>query len=301
MPQAAVAEARRPAQAPAAPSHAPVPGDGADRPADDLIAPRSAAGQRVSEADYWRRYYFDPDRHYEWNRGVLEEQPVSDFAAVMLYGWFLHLLTLYLGARPVGVVLPMDMGFRLRLPDGVLIRRPDLSVVRTDNPQPLLWHDRSYHGVYDLCVELLSNQKRADIERDTVQKKAEYAAAGVPEYYILHDDPQYLAFYRRSATGLYVPIEPVDGVIASGVLPGFRFRVTDLLERPPHAGLRDDPVYADFLYPDWQAAEARAVAAAARAEAEQARAEAEAAARRAAEAELAALRATLPPRPGEDG
>ncbi len=27
----------------------------------------------ISEAEYWETYYEDPDHHYEWNNGYLEE------------------------------------------------------------------------------------------------------------------------------------------------------------------------------------------------------------------------------------
>ena len=138
-------------------------------------------------------------------------------------------------------------------------------------------------------------------------KKGEYAAVGVPEYYILHHDSDRLAFYTRAASGLYAPMLPQDGVIHSRVLPGFRFRLADLLCRPSTTTLRDDPVYRDFVHPEWQAAEtvaeqathARQIADAQVAEEHRARitAEAQAAeehrARTAAEAEVARLKALL--------
>jgi hypothetical protein len=123
-------------------------------------------------------------------------------------------------------------------------------VVRNDAPQPLLSLDCSYHGVFDLCVEALSDQERRGIERDTVTKQAEYAAGGVPEYYILHQNPDHQAFYTRTATGLYTPIAPQAGVICSLVLPGWQFRPTDLARHPDLEALRDDPVYAGFVLPD---------------------------------------------------
>jgi hypothetical protein len=103
------------------------------------------------------------------------------------------------------------------------------------------------------------------------------------------------------------------------VLPGFQFRLSDLVEQPEDEALRDDPVYADFVLPKWredreraeaeaQRAEAeaqRADAEASRADAEASRADAEAEARadaerraREAEAELARLRAQAGDRDG---
>jgi hypothetical protein len=201
---------------------------------------------------------------------------VSDYETITVYQWFMALLSHFLRVHPIAKLEALEMGFRLPLPTGTVIRKPDLGVVRHDNPQPLLPMDCSYHGIFDLCVEALSDQEQRGIERDTVVKKAEYAAGGVPEYYILHREPEYLAFFTLAASGLYVPIEPQDGVIRSRVLPGFQFRLADLVRQPEHETLRADPVYADFVLPGWRAAEELAAAETQRADAEAARAAAEA-------------------------
>ncbi len=255
--------------------------------AEPLDAEPSLDGLWCSEQDYWTHYYLLSDTHYEWNNGRLEEKPVSDFETFQVYHWFMQLLDHYLRARPVGKLVALEMGFRLRLPTGVVIRKPDFGVVLDDNPQPILPHDASYHGVFDLCVEALSDTKRSHIERDTLIKKAEYAAGGVPEYYILHSEPEHQAFFARTASGLYAPIAPIEGVIDSRVLPGFRFRPADLCRQPPHEDLRTDPVYADFVLPAMQEAERRAAAEAEARRAAEARAAAETEARLAAEARAA--------------
>ena len=247
------------------------------------ISPVSHDGRWVAEEEYWCEYYLDSDVHYEWNHGRLEEKPVSDYETITVYQWFMTLLSHFLRVHPIAKLEALEMGFRLALPTGTVIRKPDLGVVRHDNPQPLLPLDCSYHGVFDLCVEALSDQERRGVERDTIVKKAEYAAGGVPEYYILHREPECLAFFTRAASGLYVPIEPQDGVIHSRVLPGFRFRLADLVRQPEHETLRADPVYADFVLPGWRAAEEQAAAEAQARQAAEQRAEAEGQARQAAE------------------
>jgi hypothetical protein len=279
----------------------------ASLPVPPPVEPQSAEGLRVSEEAYWRDYYLVSDLHYEWNNGVLEEKPVSDYQTYLVYAWFTRLLQHFLDAQPIARMVALEMGFRLPLPSGTVIRKPDLGVVRTDNPQPLLPLDVSYHGVFDLCIEALSDHERRGIVRDTVTKKAEYAAGGVPEYFILHHDPAYQAFLTRTPAGVYVPIAPEDGVIASRVLPGLRLRLSDLNDQPTPEAMRADPVYADFMLPGWLEAERRAEAEARarleaeqsaeaerqRAESERQRADAEAQARREAEAALAQLRDQL--------
>ncbi len=252
-------------------------------PAPPPAGPPSQAGRCCSEEEYWNTYYLESDRHYEWNNGRLEEKPVSDYETFLVYHWFMLLLDHFLRTRPIAKLVALEMGFRLPLPTGTVIRRPDFGVVRNDNPQPLLPLEASYHGIFDLCIEALSDKKRADSERDTVVKKAEYAAGGVPEYYILHREPGRQAFFTRTAAGVYVPLAPAQGLIHSRVLPGFAFRATDLCCRPDHDTLRDDPVYRAFVVPGWQEAERRAAAEACAREAAERRAAAEGQAREAAE------------------
>ncbi len=292
-----------------APARAPAPA-----PPPVTVEPRSADGLHVSEETYWRDYYLESDFHYEWNNGVLEEKPVSDYQTYLVYAWFTRLLQHFLDAHPIARMVALEMGFRLPLPSGTVIRKPDFGVVLNANPQPLLPLDVSYHGVFDLCVEALSDHENRGIVRDAVTKKAEYAAGGVPEYFILHHDPVQQAFLTRTPGGVYVPIQPNDGVIASRVLPGLRLRLSDLTDQPTPEAMRADPVYADFMLPGWLEAERRAAAEAQRAEIEAQRAEAEAQradaesrareqaerranaeaqARREAEAQLAELRAQL--------
>ncbi|WP_295431821.1 Uma2 family endonuclease [uncultured Thiodictyon sp.] len=287
MPQTSLAEARRPRAEP------------------EPVAPPSQAARLCTEDDYWRTYYLESDIHYEWNNGRLEEKPVSDYETFQVYHWFMLLLGHFLRARPMAKLVALEMGFRLPLPTGTVIRRPDFGVVCNDNPQPLLPLDVSYHGVFDVCIEALSDKERRSIERDTLVKKAEYAAGGVPEYYILHRTPEQQAFFIRTPAGVYVPISPEDGVIRSRVLPGFQFRLADLCGRPEHERLRDDPVYAAFVLPGWREAEQRAAAEARRADAEAQRADAEGEARRQAERRaleaeqaLARLQAQLADRQG---
>jgi len=252
-------------------SHAALAEPRRTRPEAEPLAPPSHAGRRVSEEEYWRTYYLDADIHYEWNNGRLEEKPVSDYETFLVYEWFMHLLRLFLDTRPIAKMVALEMGFRLQLPTGTVIRKPDFGVVCNDNPQPLLPLDVSYHGVFDLCVEALSDQERRGVVRDAVVKTAEYATGGVPEYYILHRTPEQQAFFARGTDGRYATIAPENGVVRSRVLHGFQFRLADLCRRPEHATLRDDPVYADFVLPGWREAEARARAAEQRAqEAEQA-------------------------------
>ncbi|MEA1053115.1 Uma2 family endonuclease [Lamprobacter modestohalophilus] len=211
----------------------------------------------VSEQAYWERWYEHPDLNLEWCDGRLEEVPVSDLLTAQVYYWLLELLLHYLRHHPAARIIGLETGFRLALPDGkVSIRKPDLGFIHRDNPFHGADTDNRYLGIPDLVIEALSDSGSANRRRDEVIKKGEYAAVGVREYFILHHNPERLAFYTLAASGVYVPIPPQQGVIHSRVFPGFRFRRADLQRRPSTAELRKDPIYADFIHPEWQQAEA---------------------------------------------
>jgi len=221
--------------------------------------PQSEAGRYVSEAVYWTTYYEHPDFNYEWINGILEEKPLPDYAQVLSYGWFQALLRWYLQMNPIAKMIFLEMGFRLPLAEKTTIRKPDLFIIRNDNPTPLLNDDRSYHGICDLCVESISDSDKGEIERDTKTKKVEYEGVGVHEYYILDARARYMTFYRRTPNGEYVYIVPdADGVIHSEVLPGFRFRIADLYRQPSILAMAADPVYQDFVMVDYQIEKQRA-------------------------------------------
>ncbi len=225
----------------------------------------------VSESDYWEKYYHDPEMTYEWNNGELEEKAMSDFITYLMYKWFFELLEHYLRTKPIAKTVGLNIGFRLVLPHKITIRRPDLGVVLNNNPVPLSLDDKSYKGTFDLCVEAISDSSKADIERDTISKKNEYAAGGVKEYYILDGHSRYTAFYRLNAQRVYAPIKPVkEDIIKSMVLPGFQFRIGDLYHRPSIEEMIDDPVYQEFVLPGYRQAKQQAeVEALARYQAEQ--------------------------------
>lgn len=227
----------------------------------------SAAGRQVSEEVYWEKYYNDPHFSYEWNNGVLEVKPMSNLLQYALYDWFVALLRTFLQVQPIAKHMALETGVRLVASQHKSVRKPDLFLVRNDNPLALRDEDQSYRGVCDLCVESLSTSNKKEIERDTKVKKREYAAAGVREYFILDANAVYTAFYYLTPQGNYAEIKPdLQGVIRSRVLPGFQFRIADLYRRPLFVNLVDDEVYRGFVMLEYQAEKQRAEQERARAE-----------------------------------
>lgn len=212
----------------------------------------SPARQKISEAEYWEKYYDSPDVVYEWNNGYLEEKAVSDVLTILTYKWFFELLEHYLRTNPIAQSVLLEMGFRLTLKEKHEVRRPDMGVVLNDNPIPLSPHDKSYRGTFDLCIEALSDSTIEIMERDTVTKKEEYAQGGVKEYYILDGRRERTQLYRLNAQGVYISIKPATGnIIKSKVLPGFQFRFDDLFTKPSPDEMITDKVYQGFFLPGY--------------------------------------------------
>jgi hypothetical protein len=119
--------------------------------------------QRVSEAEYWEKYYDYPDVTYEWNDGYLEEKAVSTQATYVTHEWLTELLNHFLRTKATAQITGLEMGFTLILPNKLEIRRPDLGLVLNLNPVPLLPDDRSYKGTFDLCVEAISDSSKFNL------------------------------------------------------------------------------------------------------------------------------------------
>lgn len=235
----------------------------------------SEDGRYVSEEEYWAVYYENSDFHYEWNNGRLEEKPMADYAQFRLYLWFLGLVKDYLYVTKSGRMIGLELAFRMALAHKTAIRKPDLAIVLNSNAIALLDKDRSYKGIFDICIESISDSTKGEVERDTITKLQEYAAAGVKEYYILDERELETEFYRLNSRGIYVPLMPKDGMIRSQVMPGFQFRLADLYRLPEPPAMIDDPVYQGFVSPFLRAERLLAEEERQRAEVERQRAETE--------------------------
>ena len=211
-------------------------------------------GLHVPEEVYWELYY--EDTLYEWNNGILEVKPVSDYDGCLVERWINQLLNEYMAIENDVQAVSSEIGFRMSISSGIKIRKPDLALIG-NNSLKINGPDCTYKGTFDLCIEFLSDSNKSEILRDTVQKKKEYEQAGVKEYFILDRKGEHTHFYRLT-NGKFKPIKPVDGVIRSEVLNNFQFRIHHLYSRPELSELLDDPVYKGYVKVDFQKAVKRA-------------------------------------------
>lgn len=82
-----------------------------------------------------------------------------------------------------------------------------------------------------IAIEFVSESSR-DRRRDYVDKRAEYAAAGVKEYWVIDRFTRELTVFR----GDDVQVVPADEAYESPLLPGFRLTLAELLKRSDPRG-----------------------------------------------------------------
>ncbi len=236
----------------------------------------SEDGLAVSEEEYWKKYYTCNEINYEWKNGCLEAIPMSDLKGCRTHRWLCEILDCYFTTYSNGTSVSLEIGFRLELSGETCVRIPDIGIVMNNNPVAIKEDDRSYKGIFDLCVESLSHSEKRHITRDTDDKKKEYEGGGVKEYFILDARGLETAFYRLDKRGRYRKIRPGKGdIIRSAVLPGFQFRISDLYTRPSLEDMAEDEVYHKFVFPSHKKVKKRAERAEQRAEQEKKRAEQE--------------------------
>jgi Uma2 family endonuclease len=166
------------------------------------------------------------DTWAEWVDGEVIVFVPTSIAHSRLARFLLFLINLFAQVHHLGEVLAAPT--LMRLPSRPSGREPDLLFVAREH------HDRMrptwIEGPADLVIEIVSPESE---ERDWQTKRAEYAAAGIPEYWVLDRDKQDAAFFLLGSDGQYhrTPLDEA-GVFRSQVLPGFWLRVEWLWQSP---------------------------------------------------------------------
>jgi len=165
--------------------------------------------------DWWDRR---AGRRGEWVDGeVIVFMPTSHMHELILH--FLHkLLGIVVELREVGTVT--GSGYELRTRDGAA-REPDLMVLLNEHEDRAT--PRRLLGAADIVVEVISPDS---VTRDRRDKLAEYAVAGVAEYWVIdpREGKESFELFVLDGEGFYVLTRPDDGGrVWSTVLPGVWF------------------------------------------------------------------------------
>jgi Uma2 family endonuclease len=174
-------------------------------------------GQRVPMSYEEYLAIADEDLFAEWVDGeLIVFDSVTQWHQELL-GWLLQVVGFFVDLSDSGIVLMAPFEMRAR-PDGPA-RIPDILFIAREHRNRI--EEMRLNGPADLIIELVSPES---VQRDCVEKLHEYAAVGVPEYWLIDSRPSPAPpmFYRLNTEGEYEPIELDNaGRIHSAVLPGF--------------------------------------------------------------------------------
>jgi Uma2 family endonuclease len=157
----------------------------------------------------------------EYTEGHVEVLPMPTLAHQFIVLYLYRLLNDYVQSNQLGWVLAAPLPVRLR-PN--VYREPDVIFLSASRPER---RASDYPDGADLVMEVVSGG-REDRRRDLVVKRAEYAAAGITEYWIVDPDEKAITVLRLEG-GQYVEHDPfTEGKALSASIPGFAVPVADV-------------------------------------------------------------------------
>ena len=162
----------------------------------------------------------------EFTNGHVEVLPMPTTTHQLIVLALYRLLHEYVTTRGLGWVLVAPLP--VRLGPGVY-REPDVVFLSAERPER---RAGEYPDGADLVMEVIS-PGREDRRRDEVVKRAEYAAAGIAEYWIV--DPGRAITVLRLEEDAYVEHGRFgrDAQATSALLPGFVVPVADVFAAAP--------------------------------------------------------------------
>ncbi|QDU86994.1 hypothetical protein Pla175_03480 [Pirellulimonas nuda] len=161
------------------------------------------------------------NRRIELTGGVLEFLPLPTLKHQTLAGFFYHALLAFVTKHDLGVV-PFPP-IRVRSPAGQ-IREPDALFLSKANSRWL--HNRVFEGA-DLVAEVVSGDAK-DRKRDLVTKHAEYAQAGISEYWVIDPEQRVVLVYKLTGAEYALHGRFESGEADSVLLTGFALDVEAL-------------------------------------------------------------------------
>ena len=179
-------------------------------------AGRRLTPRRFDEAD------FEEGWRYELIQEVLVVTPIPRKASRGLAGKLIQWLQNYADRLGKGIeFLTALFEETIELPNGSR-RRCDVGVWIELGRNP------GAHDVPTITVEIVS-KRASDVRRDYVDKRADYLAAGVQEYWIIDRFRRTMTVLRRRGGRWQQRVVQEDEVYTTPLLPGFELKLRDLL------------------------------------------------------------------------
>lgn len=136
------------------------------------------------------------DEPGELVNGMVVEEEVADWAHEIAVGWLVRSLGAWAGPRG-GFVGGSELKYLLRQGRG---RKPDVSMILPGQKPPP--RRGAMRRAPDIMVEVVSPTPR-DVRRDRIEKLREYAAFGVPWYWLLDPTMRTFEVYELGPDGRY--------------------------------------------------------------------------------------------------
>jgi Uma2 family endonuclease len=181
---------------------------------------------RMSYEEY--AAWTDEDTFSEWVDGEVTVFMPPDVLHNGVALFLASVLNLFVDLRNLGKILPAP--FEMKLRGGRSYREPDLLFVSHEHLYRL--DDQRLNGPADLAIEIISDES---VARDRREKFAEYALAGIQEYWLVDAREGHRAFspYRLTGEGTYEEMKLDDrGRFHSAILPGLWLDPTWLTQDP---------------------------------------------------------------------
>ncbi|MFI5456731.1 MAG: Uma2 family endonuclease [Isosphaerales bacterium] len=184
---------------------------------------RSSNGMLMTPEEFDAVTDYDELFVYELIHGVLIVSPPPGESERDPNGELDYLLRLYRATHAQGAALDKTLSEQyIALPDSR--RRADRAIWvglgRVPNPQT---------DVPAIIVEFVSKRKR-DRVRDYEEKKREYRAIGVQEYWIIDRFERTMTVFRNTPDGLSEVVVNVEETYRTPLLPGFELPLAQLLK-----------------------------------------------------------------------
>jgi Uma2 family endonuclease len=158
----------------------------------------------------------------EFTDGCIEVLPMPKMSHQRILRFLHQLLFAFVVARRSGEVLFAPL--RVRMRDGKY-REPDIVFMKTEHAARM--SEEFWDGA-DLVIEVISDDNR---ERDLVTKRADYAEAQIPEYWIVDPQSERITVLRLQGNEYVVHGEFAPGQQATSVLlSGFSASVSEVFQ-----------------------------------------------------------------------
>jgi Uma2 family endonuclease len=148
----------------------------------------------------------------------------DNLSANKLNAWLLRLIGDYVEEKGLGEVYLSRAAFRLGEQNSP---EPDIAFVRKERLG--LEQTGYFNGPPDLAVEIVSPES---VTRDYEEKRGQYQAAGVAEYWIIDEEERKVLLLRLGRDRRYREVKARKGELRSRALPGFWLRPEWLWQSP---------------------------------------------------------------------